>query len=215
MTGKKLVKVWGPIVGLLSCLQLLRIGLKALVFTIVPRTIFSDTVCSCIYMAAMTALLLAWWKHRGEHLALLPRRFGKSYVIATMLAAAFLVSTPLITRNTSPQALLSLAYHAVITVAFEELVFRGWVWKELSSIDNGTFPWLGSSILFGLWHLGYADTVLWRSSLFFPDSDILTILFWKVATGLILGLAFGLLRWKCKNAYAPALAHLVINAFGS
>ena len=63
--------------------------------------------------------------------------------------------------------------------------------------------------------MGYADTVLWRSPLFFPGSDTASILFWKAVTGLLLGLAFGLLRWKCKNACAPALLHLAVNTFGS
>ena len=57
--------------------------------------------------------------------------------------------------------------------------------------------------------------MLWRASLFFPGSDVVNILFWKVVTGLCLGVLFGLLRWKYKNAYAPALLHLAVNAFGS
>lgn len=44
---------------------------------------------------------------------------------------------------------------------------------------------------------------------------MVNILFWKVVTGLCLGVLFGLLRWKYKNAYAPALLHLAVNAFGS
>lgn len=48
------------------------------------------------------------------------------------------------------------------------------------------------------------------------NTNIHTILlFWKVVTGLCLGVLFGLLRWKYKNAYAPALLHLAVNAFGS
>ena len=52
-------------------------------------------------------------------------------------------------------------------------------------------------------------------SLFFPGADVANILFWKVVTGLALGVVFGLLRWRYKNAYAPFLLHLVINTFGS
>lgn len=171
------------------------------------------TLVSCCYMIAATAALFLVWRKRP--LSLLPKHFGKGYLLATALAAAFLVSTPFITRNTGAGALLSLFYGAVVTVAFEELLFRGWAWKELETLRGGFFPWLGSSLLFGLWHLGYTDTVLWRASLFFPGSDVVNILFWKVVTGLCLGVLFGLLRWKYKNAYAPALLHLAVNAFGS
>ncbi|MGI6254992.1 MAG: CPBP family intramembrane glutamic endopeptidase [Acutalibacter sp.] len=215
MTVRKTMGIWGRGAGLLAGLQLLRIGFKSLVFTFLPRTISADIVCSCVYMAAMTVFLLGWWRHQGEFLSLLPRRFGKGYLAAAILAGAFLVSTPLITRNTSFQALLSLVYGAVVTVTFEEVLFRGWVWQKLCSLGKGALPWLGSSVLFGLWHLGYADTVLWRTSLFSPSADVVTILFWKVVTGLLLGLGFGLLRWKLGNVFAPGLAHLVINAFGS
>ena len=148
-------------------------------------------------------------------LSLFPEHFHKGYGIASGLAGAFFIATPLITQNTSPQALLSLVYGAILTVALEELLFRGWVWKQLELLHTGPFPWLVSSVLFGIWHLGYADTVLWRTSLFFPGADVANILFCKVVTWLALGVVFGLLRWRCKNVYAPFLLHPVINTFGS
>lgn len=113
------------------------------------------------------------------------------------------------------KVLASLFYGAVVTVVFEEVLFRGWVWQKLASLGKDPVPWLGSSLLFGLWHLGYADTVLWRSSLFFPQADLGEILFWKVVTGLVLGLVFGLVRRRCGSVYGSALVHLAINTFGS
>lgn len=203
------------ILGVPAGLQLLRIGIKTVVFTWVERSIWTDTLVSCLYMAVMSAVMLVWWKHKDKQWKLFPEQFNWKYMLSTVLAAAFLISTPLITQNLSPQALLSLTYGAVITVVFEEVVFRGWVWRKLEILHSNRAAYIFSSLLFGLWHLGYADTVLWRTALFFPQSDVASILFWKVVTGLALGLVFGFLRYKCGNVYASMLAHGVINAFGS
>lgn len=203
------------ILGVPAGLQLLRIGVKTAVFTWAERSIWTDTLVSCLYMAVMSAVMLVWWKHKDKQWKLFPEQFNWKYMLSTVLAAAFLISTPLITQNLSPQALLSLTYGAVITVVFEEVVFRGWVWRKLEILHSNRVAYIFSSLLFGLWHLGYADTVLWRTALFFPQSDVASILFWKVVTGLALGLVFGFLRYKCGNVYASMLAHGVINAFGS
>ena len=157
-------------------------------------------------MLGALCVFCVWVKEKGVSLSLFPEHFHKGYGIASGLAGAFFIVTPLITQNTSPQALLSLVYGAILTVALEELLFRGWVWKQLELLHTGPFPWLVSSVLFGIWHLGYADTVLWRTSLFFPGADVANILFWKVVTGLVLGVVFGLLRWRWKNVYAPFFA---------
>ena len=210
-TWKTLLKI----LALLTGIQLLRIASKALVFSFVERTVWADTLCSAGWMLGALCVFCVWVKEKGVSLSLFPEHFHKGYGIASGLAGAFFIATPLITQNTSPQALLSLVYGAILTVALEELLFRGWVWKQLELLHAGPFPWLVSSVLFGIWHLGYADTVLWRTSLFFPGADVANILFWKVVTGLALGVVFGLLRWRCKNAYAPFLLHLVINTFGS
>ena len=210
-TWKTLLKI----LALLTSIQLLRIASKALVFSFVERTVWADTLCSAGWMLGALCVFCVWVKEKGVSLSLFSEHFHKGYGIASDLAGAFFIATPLITQYTSPQALLSLVYGAILTVALEELLFRGWVWKQLELLHTGPFPWLVSSVLFGIWHLGYADTVLWRTSLFFPGADVANILFWKVVTGLALGVVFGLLRWRCKNAYAPFLLHLVINTFGS
>lgn len=71
-----------------------------------------------------------------------------------------------------------------------------------------------STLLFGIWHLGYVDTVLWRTSLFFPDANLVQIMFWKVMTGLAIGALLGLFRWKSENVYSAMLVHMFINTLG-
>lgn len=79
--------------------------------------------------------------------------------------------------------------NALVTVIFEEVIFRGFVYEN--TCKNEKYKYIVSSILFGIWHLGYIDTVLYRTSIFNPNADILKIMFWKVITGMILGFKFG------------------------
>ena len=145
-------------------------------------------------------------------LSLFPEHFHKGYGIASGLAGAFFIATPLTTQNTSPQALLSLVYGAILIVALEELLFRGWVWKQLELLHTGPFPWLVSSVLFGIWHLGYADTVLWRPHCSFPGQMWQTSFFGKWSQGWRWVLCSGCCGGAA-NAYAPFLLHLVIEYF--
>ncbi len=163
-TWKTLLKI----LALLTGIQLLRIASKALVFSFVERTVWADTLCSAGWTLGALCVFCVWVKEKGVSLSLFPEHFHKGYGISSGLAGAFFIATPLITQNTSPQALLSLVYGAILTVALEELLFRGWVWKQLELLHTGPFPWLVSSVLFGIWHLGYADTVLWRDFTVLP-----------------------------------------------
>lgn len=106
-----------------------------------------------------------------------------------------------------------MIYGAFITVIFEEILFRGLVYEEIS--NNKTYKFLLSTLMFGFWHLGYIDTIIFRTSLFNPTADIFNIMVWKVITGLILGLIFGFLKYKTDNAYSSMLARMLVNAIGS
>ena len=127
----------------------------------------------------------------------------------------FFIVTPIITKNYELYNILSLVYNAIITVIFEELIFRGLIFKEISSMKNDLIAYIVSTILFGIWHLGYIDTIIWRTSLFSPDANIANIMFWKVITGIIIGVILGFFRYKNKNVYSSMLVHTFINTFGS
>lgn len=111
--------------------------------------------------------------------------------------------------------ILSLIYNALITVIFEELIFRGLIFKEISLMKNDFMAYIISTILFGIWHLGYIDTIFWRISLFSPDSNIVNIMFWKVITGMIIGIVLGFFRYRNKNVYSSMLVHTFLNTLGS
>ena len=143
------------------------------------------------------------------------KKFNMKYKLFTIFVLLFFIVTPIITKNYELYNILSLVYNAIITVIFEELIFRGLIFKEISSMKNDLIAYIVSTILFGIWHLGYIDTIIWRTSLFSPDANIANIMFWKVITGIIIGVILGFFRYKNKNVYSSMLVHTFINTFGS
>lgn len=197
----------------LITLQLLRIGSKILLFSFINRTIFLDNIVNVSFMVIMTIILLVICKKKNIKLNIFPIKFNKFYVIFSIIVLSIFVITPFITKNYALGDIISLIYHALITVIYEEILFRGLVYKKIP--NNEKYKFILSSILFGLWHLGYVDSVIYRTSIFSPDANIMKIMIMKAITGTILGLIFGILRYKNKNVYSSMLLHMLINTTGS
>lgn len=211
MKAKKL----GFIVFALTLLQLGRIAFKNLVFSFMARTLLSDVIVSIIYMSLIICIILVYVKKKRIDISIFPRKWNVKYTIFTLLVFAFLIVTPVITKSYQLYDILSLVYNAIVTVIFEELIFRGLVFKEISSMKNDLVAYIISTVLFGIWHLGYIDTILWRTSLVSPETNIANIMFWKIITGMIIGIVLGIFRYKNKNTFSSILVHTFINTFGS
>ena len=164
-------------------------------------------------MVIMTIAILVFAVKKDIKLNIFPEKFNKIYLIASIVVFGIFALTPLITQNYEISSIVSLIYGAFITVIFEEILFRGLVYEEIS--NNKTYKFLLSTLMFGFWHLGYIDTIIFRTSLFNPTADIFNIMVWKLITGLILGLIFGFLKYKTDNTYSSMLAHMLVNAIGS
>ncbi|MGL9729907.1 lysostaphin resistance A-like protein [Enterococcus sp. DIV0756] len=196
-------------VVLLGLLQLLRWGIKQTIFLFVDRTNFTDHLASMTAMSTLTVLILLISKKRKVKLSVFPEKFTKSYLIGTIIFALILVSTPA-NYTGDIQVIILLGYSSLVTPIFEELIFRGYVWNRLSVIFNReSTVYLGSSFSFGIWHLGYLDSLTFR-----VETDLVKALLWKVITGLCYGLVLGLLRLKTRNCYSTMLLHGTMNVFG-
>jgi len=165
-------------------------------------------------MAVIGYGILIAAQKRQFNLPILPKKFSKVYMIATIIVAVVFVSTPFITQNLTVYSVVFLLYGAAVTPFYEEVIFRGFIWEAVR-IKTDKSAYIISTVLFGIWHLGYIDTVLWRTSLFSPDSNIPEIMFWKVITGLVIGVVLGGVRYKAKNVYSSMLLHCFINTVGS
>lgn len=203
------------IILFLTLLQVGRIVFKNLVFDIFDRNLLSDVIVSMVYMIIVICISSIILRKKNINLNFFPKKFNMKYKLFTIFVLLFFIVTPIITKNYELYNILSLVYNAIITVIFEELIFRGLIFKEISSMKNDLIAYIVSTILFGIWHLGYIDTIIWRTSLFSPDANIPNIMFWKVITGIIIGVILGFFRYKNKNVYSSMLVHTFINTFGS
>lgn len=199
----------------LTLLQIGRIVFKNLIFAFIDRTLLSDVIVSMIYMILIICISILIIKKKKININIFPEKFNIKYKVFTILVLLFFIVTPIITMNYELYNILSLVYNAIITVIFEEIIFRGFIFKEISLMKNELTAYFISTILFGLWHLGYIDTIIWRTSLFSPEVNIANIMCWKFITGMIIGVVLGFFRYKNKNVYSSMLVHTFINTFGS
>jgi membrane protease YdiL (CAAX protease family) len=101
--------------------------------------------------------------------------------------------------------IIAIIYFYLFVALSEETLFRGYIQSRLNSVFGRPKHFLGvswgwgliiSSVLFGLWHLGWKPgTLEWPHVL------------WTVFAGLI----FGLVREKSESIIAPTILHGVMN----
>lgn len=210
MNAKTKYIIWKSI-AVLTLLQLCRVALKQIIFLFVPRTLSSEPVISMAVMILMTMLIVGIAAKKGMLASVFPKERKGLYIAATVGALILLVSGPILTKDASLAALLFLCYSSVVTPIFEEIIFRGYLWNALSEkYHSEAAVGLITAILFGLWHLGYLDSIIFRTS---PD-QLAFVMLMKAGIGLCYGLALGLLRYKTKNCYSTMLLHGIMNLFG-
>ena len=103
-----------------------------------------------------------------------------------------------------------ILYGGIITPVFEELLFRGTIWNKLRHYIKKEWKiYLLVTVLFGLWHIGYAVGIyLWQGG------NMLRCIVMKVLWGIMYGLFPGAIRLQTKNCYLGILAHGVLNVIG-
>lgn len=89
------------------------------------------------------------------------------------------------------------------------------MWNELKNCFKNEFTiYIISTLLFALWHLGYADSIWFRMAVNGGSALFPVAIFWKAITGLCFGIVIGFVRYKLKNCYAAILVHSFMNNFG-
>lgn len=166
-------------------------------------------------MASMTAMLILtaflWGLSRKTkiRLSVFPEKFTVLYTGAAVLFTVLLIANPSNYQG-GMESVFLLVYSCIVTPVFEELLFRGYIWNKLSGIlGNNWAIYLTTTILFALWYLAYIDSIAFR-----VEDGLLTMMVWKVVTGLCFGIVLGAARMKTKNCYATILLHGAMNLFG-
>ena len=165
--------IFESVVLILVLSGLFRFAIKQIIFLFVRQTNFTDRMASMAAMLILTGILLGLSKHAKTKLSVFPERFTCPYIGATLLFIALLIASPS-NHWGEMESVFLLEYSCIVTPVFEELLFRGYIWNQLSGIWGNKWPtYLTTSILFGLWHLAYIDSIAFR-----VEDGLLTVMVW-------------------------------------
>lgn len=127
-------------------LQLGRMIFKNIVFVFIDRTLLSDVIASIVYMSLIICGIIIAVKWKRIKIPFFPEKWTAMYKLFTVLVLVFFVVTPVVTKSYQLFSILSLIYNAIITVIFEELIFRGIIFQEISSMKNDFIAYISSTI---------------------------------------------------------------------
>lgn len=190
---------------LLIVLQCVRELLEWAVQPVIGDDSFYKRMTTMTIMCVLSVAVVLYARLRRVKLSVFPERFGRGYVILTVIAAVLLLSAPSnYLGGWQPFGLL--LYGCIVTPIYEELLFRGYIWNRLGAcLHAEKLVYLWSVLLFTIWHLGYMVPQLiagnWSAVL------------WKLAAGAGYGAVLGLIRLKTRNCYATILIHGLLNLF--
>lgn len=208
----------GRLVLILALIQGLRIGAGALFRSLVVPDLFTWDVFQIILFILLGTGVVLLARHQGLNLNVWPKLtsrrsrvlyLGSSFFLLIMLVISFVLN-----RFDAPFVVFQIS-GVVVVPLFEELLYRGFVWARLEKVMSSEWKILAASlILFALWHLGYADSVVFRMAQNGMQGDLVKIMLMKVFIGAGYGLVTGFVRLKAKNCSASFLVHAVLNLFG-
>lgn len=145
------------IVLCLIIIQAIFLGIKQLIFQFMDEELFSRSMVTMISMIVGIIFLCVYRRWRNIKFSAFPVKFGKVYTVATFLTVLFMVVTLFLIRGFSVKNMLMILYGGIVTPVFEELLFRGTIWNKLSCYINKEWKiYLLVTVLFGVWHIGYA-----------------------------------------------------------
>ena len=159
-----------------------------------------------LWSPAATELGLDWsGSTRGERAIYIG---GGVFLLGLMVSSLML----------DPGVFVSNIYSALFIPAFEELLFRGFGWGYIRGGLSGKYAgWVTGvciTVLFGVWHLGYVDSVLRAVGSHSNPPFLSMVLFFKVLVGITVGIMTGLARARTGRVFAPFLLHAIWNIFG-
>jgi membrane protease YdiL (CAAX protease family) len=214
---KHFIKLLCKIIIILIIIQLLRaFVMDSLWYVIKPgENIVLFQILNGISFFIVGILLLVLFKPSLKDLSLNlddVKKRTKIIYFAGMIALPVFIVLPVVLGAELDIIVLSFIF-GLIVPAFEELLFRGYLWNNMQNSlkgkHSGLITWITITILFGLWHIGYIDVFLIHPKEF----ALVPLLIGKVEVGLILGAVVGFIRLKTNKVYGSFLFHGFWNIF--
>lgn len=214
---KPFIKLLGKIITILIIIQLLRAFIMdSLWYVIKPgENLVLFQILNGISFLVVGVLLLTVFKPSLKELSLNlddVRKRTKIIYFAGMIALPVFIVLPVVLGAELNIVVLSFIFGLVVP-AFEELLFRGYLWNNMQNFlegkHSGLITWITITILFGLWHIGYLDVFLIHPKEF----ALVPLLIGKIEVGLILGAVVSFIRLKTNKVYGSFLFHGFWNIF--
>ena len=208
---KPFVKLLGKLIAILIIIQILRaFVMDSLWYVIKPgENIVLFQILNGISFLIVGIFLLILFKPSLKTLSLNlddVRKRTKIIYFAGMIALPVFIILPVLLGAELDIIVLSLIFGLVVP-AFEELLFRGYLWNNMQNSlkgkRSGLITWITITLLFGLWHIGYIDVFLIHPKEF----AVMPLLVGKIKIGLILGAIVGFIRLKTNKVYGSFLFH--------
>lgn len=208
---KSFVKLLGKLIAILIIIQILRaFVMDSLWYVIKPgENIIMFQILNGISFLVVGIFLLILFKPSLKTLSLNlddVRKRTKIIYFAGLIALPVFIILPVFLGAELDIIVLSFIFGLVVP-AFEELLFRGYLWNNMQNSlkgkRSGLITWITITLLFGLWHIGYIDVFLIHPKEF----AVMPLLVGKIEIGLILGAIVGFIRLKTNKVYGSFLFH--------
>ncbi|MCE7698952.1 MAG: CPBP family intramembrane metalloprotease [Methanobacterium paludis] len=218
-TRKNFLKLILKIMVGLVIIQILRAAIMGTLWFVVPHPVNDLTIFQLFNGLSfiLVGLILIFYfkpslKELGLNLNDLERKTRIIYLLG-VLFLVFMAVTPYFLGWEISILVIGMISGLVIP-AFEELLFRGYIWNQIQEskdmVNSGVLTWIIVTLLFSIWHLGYIDVFLIHPM---GPGNIPMLLISKMGIGLILGLIVGFLRLKTGKVYASFIFHGFWNVF--
>ena len=208
---KPFIKLLGKLIAILIIIQILRaFVMDSLWYVIKPgENIILFQILNGISFLIVGIFLLILFKPSLKTLSLNlddVRKRTKIIYFAGLTALPVFIILPVFLGAELDIIVLSFIFGLVVP-AFEELLFRGYLWNNMQNSlkgkRSGLITWITITLLFGLWHIGYIDVFLIHPKEF----AVMPLLVGKIEIGLILGAIVGFIRLKTNKVYGSFLFH--------
>lgn len=219
MDKKTVIGQLALIIVFLSAIQSLRAVFVKLVLPLIGTSVSNIDILNMIFMVVFTFIFLIIIHKLKIDISLFPARkkgtVTTRYFLITVFIILLIFTQPVFSGSLSVNLILTTLFSSVITPVFEEIIFRGYLWKRLGGyIKSDLKIYIVTTLLFAGWHLGYMDTVAVKTLLHGGSISLSFVMLMKVLTGLGFGVLIGFVRYKTKNCYAAILLHSFMNIFG-
>jgi membrane protease YdiL (CAAX protease family) len=214
---KPFIKILGKIILILIIIQLFRASVMYGLWYVVkpgPDMIIFQILNGLSFLI-VGILLLALIQPSLKELSLdleNVRKKTRSLYLLGIIALIVLVFLPYTFAYELDVFVLGIVF-GLITPAFEELLFRGYLWNmtqnSIETKNSGLITWITITLMFGFWHMGYLDVFLIHPKQF----DLIPLLMGKIMVGLVLGAIVGFIRLKTGKVYGSFLFHGFWNTF--